>query len=255
MFYNIVVFINCLIFSLFPSLNLSRAYLDFNYLKDNTDFENVRLSDFDNSLSNNKYLLFLPNIYEQKIQSVVIDTRPKKDVEKKENTVENNKNIEVIQNNEQVEVVEMPVQEEVITVPTNNSKEDEISSLLLSHINNLRSSLGLNTLAVESFLVNIGQIRANEASYCWSHTRPDGSFSLDLIPLDRYAGENLAYKIVYDDISANLIADQMYTALYNSPSHYDNMVYADFNKIGIYTYKSTTDDGGIKYTSAMMFSS
>lgn len=136
----------------------------------------------------------------------------------------------------------------------NTSKEEEITSLLYGYINDLRTSVGVGTLSKDDSLVNIASIRANEASSYWSHTRPNGENSLDMLPRDKWAGENLSYLSVYKDMTdAEGIAKQMFNSLVNSPSHYENMVFGTFTKIGISTYK-TEEGSQTKYTSAYIFS-
>ncbi|MBQ6968256.1 MAG: CAP domain-containing protein [Lachnospiraceae bacterium] len=123
-----------------------------------------------------------------------------------------------------------------------------LNNNMLSSINQLRASLGEQALTIDSSLISIANIRSQEASSKWSHTRPNGTQGADMIPADKWRGENLSYitgtenaaeasKIMFDDLVA-------------SPTHYDNMVFDKFTKIGISSY---VENG--KITVAYMFSS
>ena len=126
-------------------------------------------------------------------------------------------------------------------------KGEAVESVMLDKINALREDAGLDALVVDEDLVDIAEIRAKEASVKWSHVRPDGSDPLDLIPLDKWAGENLSY---CKQREGRDICDVMFTALCNSPTHLENMMFSEFSNIGIATYERS----GVVYV-AYMFSS
>lgn len=132
-----------------------------------------------------------------------------------------------------------------------------VNNSLLSDINSLRASQGLSALSLDSSLSTIAATRAQEASSVWSHTRPDGTQGCDMISADKWRGENLSYiKYTSFDGSGTAqsgAADIMFDNLVASPTHYANMVYANYTKIGIYTYVSE-DASGVKLTTAYMFS-
>ena len=134
--------------------------------------------------------------------------------------------------------------------------EARISYVFLENINSLRKSYNLNLLTKgDKVLIDASKIRSKEASDCWSHTRPNGEDSLTLIPNDRWAGENLCYyvfktDILYTEENVQEYVSKMFEMLCNSPTHFDNMIFKDFNKISINTYQD-----GLKLTTAFIFSS
>lgn len=111
--------------------------------------------------------------------------------------------------------------------------ETNSADIMLTKINELRQEKGLNSLEIDEKLTEIATIRAEEASRVWSHTRPDGSDCLDLIPLSYdYAGENLSYCESMDNMY-----EIMFNALKESPTHLENMTLPEYNNIGISSYE------------------
>lgn len=103
---------------------------------------------------------------------------------------------------------------------------------MLNKINELRATHDLPALNVDTDLVSYAQIRANEITKKFSHTRPDGTDGLDIIPLSRsYAGENLSWHVMDQGVDAAV--EGTFTALVNSPSHLENMIAPEYTKIGI----------------------
>ena len=103
---------------------------------------------------------------------------------------------------------------------------------MLNKINELRASHDLPALNVDTDLVSYAQIRANEITKKFSHTRPDGTEGLDIIPLSKsYAGENLSWHVMDQGVDAAV--EGTFTALVNSPSHLENMIAPEYTKIGI----------------------
>lgn len=132
-----------------------------------------------------------------------------------------------------------------------------LNSRLLQDINELRASVGLSALTMDGDLLAIAAVRSGEASALWSHTRPDGTQGCDMISSNKWRGENLSY-VKYaafngTDTEQVTAADYMFANLKASPTHYDNMVFGSFTRIGIHTTK-TTDGSGVKLTTAYMFS-
>lgn len=132
-----------------------------------------------------------------------------------------------------------------------------LNSRLLQDINELRASVGLSALTMDGDLLAIAAVRSGEASALWSHTRPDGTQGCDMISANKWRGENLSY-VKYAAFNGTdgeqvTAADYMFANLKASPTHYDNMVFGSFTKIGIHTTK-TTDGSGVKLTTAYMFS-
>lgn len=107
-----------------------------------------------------------------------------------------------------------------------------MSEKMLAKINELRATYDLPALNVDTDLVSYAQIRANEITKKFSHTRPDGTEGLDIIPLSRsYAGENLSWYVMDQGVDAAV--EGTFTALVNSPSHFENMTAPEYTKIGI----------------------
>ena len=103
---------------------------------------------------------------------------------------------------------------------------------MLNKINELRATHDLPALNVDTDLVSYAQIRANEITKKFSHTRPDGTEGLDIIPLSKsYAGENLSWQVMDQGVDAAV--EGTFTALVNSPSHLENMIAPEYTKIGI----------------------
>lgn len=103
---------------------------------------------------------------------------------------------------------------------------------MLNKINELRATHDLPALNVDTDLVSYAQIRANEITEKFSHTRPNGTEGLDIIPLSKiYAGENLSWHVMDQGVDAAV--EGTFTALVNSPSHLENMIAPEYTKIGI----------------------
>ena len=119
-------------------------------------------------------------------------------------------------------------------VPLADMPNEEISlaQKLINETNKVRVEHGLNELLVSKRLTEDAKIRAEELPIRWSHTRPNDEewYTVDSIYM---YGENLArgYKTEKEVIDAWM----------NSPTHKDNILFTDFQTIGIYTY---TDDNG-----------
>ena len=132
-----------------------------------------------------------------------------------------------------------------------------VDSAMLSKINSLRAANGLSALTLDSTLCSYAETRSVEAATTWSHTRPNGTQGADMIPRNKWRGENLSY-VTYSGYSGSdaeqaSAADLMYTNLYNSATHRDNMLFGQFTKIGIATSVVQTGSG-TRLTTAYMFS-
>ena len=123
-----------------------------------------------------------------------------------------------------------------------------LNNEMLHNINDLRASLGLEALKIDSSLISIANIRSDEASENWSHTRPNGEQGSEMIAPDRWRGENLSKITGTEDVSE--AASFMFDQLVESPAHYDKMVFDQYTRIGI---SSFVENGNI--TVAYMFSS
>lgn len=119
-----------------------------------------------------------------------------------------------------------------VSAASSKANTDVMNENMLSRINELRATYHLPALTVDSELVTYAQTRANEITEKFSHTRPDGTEGLDIIPLSRsYAGENLSWYVM--DYGVDSAAEGTFTALVNSPSHLENMIAPEYTKIGI----------------------
>lgn len=97
---------------------------------------------------------------------------------------------------------------------------------VLTLVNELRASLGIQQLVMDDTLMEYAMLRASELAMYFSHTRPNGSSCFDGCSM--VYGENIAYG-AYTRSSAQ----EAYTAWYNSQGHYENMVRDSYNSIGI----------------------
>ncbi len=138
-----------------------------------------------------------------------------------------------------------------------DSRLNHLNNEMLVKMNGLRSDVGVGNLSMDSSLIGIAAVRAVEASTKWSHTRPDGSQGCDMIPGNKWRGENLSYVTYsdfdYSDGEQDEAAEVMFKNLVASPTHYDNMVFKSFTKVGIDTNVLTSSDG-IRLTTAYLFS-
>ncbi|MCR5669959.1 MAG: CAP domain-containing protein [Butyrivibrio sp.] len=91
-------------------------------------------------------------------------------------------------------------------------------------MNQQRQAQGLAPYAWSDALTNAAQVRANEITSSFSHTRPNGSAFWTVDSNVQY-GENLAK--LYQS------ADSVYTAWMNSPTHAANIMDAGYKTVGI----------------------
>lgn len=133
----------------------------------------------------------------------------------------------------------------------------KVDTTMLQQINGLRTQKGLPKLILDDSLTKIAEVRANEASFKWSHERPNGEQGSDMIARNKWRGENLSYvnSSNYNGTESEQvgIADLMFTNLCNSPTYLDNMLFSEYTKIGISSYEVSTANGK-KITTAYMFS-
>ncbi len=86
-------------------------------------------------------------------------------------------------------------------------------------VNAQRQNAGLSALKWDSGIEQAAAVRAVEASQVWSHTRPDGS-EFWTVNSNLLYGENLAKGFT--------TADAAIEGWMNSPTHKDNILFADF---------------------------
>lgn len=99
-------------------------------------------------------------------------------------------------------------------------------------VNEQREAAGLDDLTWDSNLESTSSVRSQESSVSFSHTRPNGK-AWYTVNSNIQGGENLAFG--FDD------AESATEAWMNSPTHRDNILYPDFEKVAISVYE--TDDG------------
>jgi uncharacterized protein YkwD len=91
-------------------------------------------------------------------------------------------------------------------------------------MNQQRAAQGLAALVWSDALTDAAQVRANEITTSFSHTRPDGSEFWTVNSNVQY-GENLAK--LYQS------ADSVYAAWMNSPTHAANIMDSGYKTVGI----------------------
>ena len=139
----------------------------------------------------------------------------------------------------------------------NTSNVSILNNLMLEKMNSLRASQGAGPLSLDPTLNSYAATRCVEASSKWSHTRPNGAQGCDMIPPSKWRGENLSYVVLpeftYSREEQEEAANIMFDNLVASPTHYDNMIFGSFTKVGIRTNVSGSGDG-TKLTTAYLFS-
>ena len=103
-----------------------------------------------------------------------------------------------------------------------NSTEAEV----ISKVNQIRVANGLNSLRYDASLEGAADVRANESTVRFSHTRPDGSDWYTVNP-DLMYGENLA--------DGYTTADAVVNAWMASPGHKANILKPDFTTVAVST--------------------
>ena len=114
--------------------------------------------------------------------------------------------------------------------PTKGYSNDEAIDAVVYLVNILRSKKGLNEVTADDTLMEAAQVRAEEATEKFSHTRPDGSDCFTALdeagwPQDTHAAENLA--------QGQKTALQVVNAWYHSSGHKHNMLHEKNGTIGV----------------------
>ncbi len=100
----------------------------------------------------------------------------------------------------------------------------EACTAVFNLMNQQRVAQGLSALVWSDALTNAAQVRANEITSSFSHTRPNGSDFWTVDSSVQY-GENLAK--LYQS------ADSVYAAWMNSPTHAANIMDSGYKTVGI----------------------
>lgn len=130
-------------------------------------------------------------------------------------------------------------------------EENTLNQYILNEINALRGGQSLSALSMNGTLVSIANIRSQEISQLWSHTRPDGTRGVDMVDSSKHRGENLSKAVVDTEMSESALAKRIVNNWVNSPSHYKIMMMNDFTQIGIETYCVQDADVMIYYTASL----
>lgn len=129
---------------------------------------------------------------------------------------------------------------DVTAIPSPEELE-ELEAEVIRLTNEYRVSLGLNELTQDNVLKYVARIRAQEIVTTWSHVRYDGTSYVHILDEIQYpsplVGENLAKG---QETAAKAI--EMWK---ESPSHNDNLIESNFNKIGVGVHVS--EDGHLYY--------
>ncbi|MBQ3565965.1 MAG: hypothetical protein IJA12_02185 [Oscillospiraceae bacterium] len=103
---------------------------------------------------------------------------------------------------------------------------------VLELVNQERASLGLSPLVLDVDLNKAANVRAEEASEVFSHTRPDGtSFATVLKDF------SISYYCCGENIAAGCPTAEVVVAQWiNSPAHYENIIDPNYTKLGVGFY-------------------
>lgn len=125
-----------------------------------------------------------------------------------------------------------------------------IESQILEKINDLRESLGLQTVISNTTLQEAARLRAKETAVSFSHTRPDGRDPFTVLN-DEFSysylavGENLGMATLLEDEA--YMSDWLFQGWMDSQGHYDTMVNTHFTEVGVGAYV----EDGILYVAQM----
>lgn len=119
----------------------------------------------------------------------------------------------------------------VVTMSTTGFAQNNTEAEVIAKVNQIRVANGLNSLRYDASLEGAADVRANETTVRFSHTRPDGSDWYTVNP-DLMYGENLA--------DGYTTADAVVNAWMASPGHKANILKPDFTTVAVST---TVKDG------------
>ncbi|MDR0986196.1 MAG: CAP domain-containing protein [Ruminococcus sp.] len=116
--------------------------------------------------------------------------------------------------------------------PSNLAVDRAFQQEILTLVNELRASLGLNPLRARDEVTRAADIRAEEISrvYYPAHSRPDGRSCFTVFSDINFT----QYRTAGENIAAGQISPQaVFNAWKNSPGHYTNMVNPNFQYLGV----------------------
>ena len=148
------------------------------------------------------------------------------------------------------ETPDAPITPDVPTTPdVPDSSEDEADVhpyvlKVVELVNKERKSAGLNPVTLNTDATTAAQVRAEESSVSFSHTRPDGtSFATALKDARvsyRSCGENIAW--------GQKTPEQVMEGWMNSAGHRANILNASYTEIGVGFYQNAS---GVNYWSQL----
>ena len=113
-----------------------------------------------------------------------------------------------------------------IMMSTTGFAQNNTEAEVIAKVNQIRVANGLNSLRYDASLEGAADVRANETTVRFSHTRPDGSDWYTVNP-DLMYGENLA--------DGYTTADAVVNAWMASPGHKANILKPDFTTVAVST--------------------
>lgn len=118
---------------------------------------------------------------------------------------------------------------------------------ILELVNDARMSNGCRPLALDDELLGCAKIRAEEISYHYSHTRPDGSnFDTVMSNSSRYyRGENIA--------AGYPTPQHVFDGWMESPGHRENILNPNYTYIGIGYYYKNNDENKYEHYWVQLF--
>lgn len=111
-----------------------------------------------------------------------------------------------------------------VMMSTTGFAQNNTEAEVIAKVNQIRVANGLNSLRYDASLEGAADVRANESTVRFSHTRPDGSDWYTVNP-DLMYGENLA-----DGYNT---ADAVVNAWMASPEHKANILKPDFTTVAV----------------------
>jgi len=158
--------------------------------------------------------------------------------------------LERLRNGQLPETPDAPITPDVPTTPdVPDSSEDEADVhpyvlKVVELVNKERKSAGLNPVTLNTDATTAAQVRAEESSVSFSHTRPDGtSFATALKDAGvsyRSCGENIAW--------GQKTPEQVMEGWMNSAGHRANILNASYTEIGVGFYQNAS---GVNYWSQL----
>lgn len=113
--------------------------------------------------------------------------------------------------------------------PAATAAESEYAYQVLAIMNQIRAEHGLNTFTTTQQLMNTAQMRAEELTVYFDHTRPDGSSCFTA-----YAQNGASYRAAGENIAAGQNNPQYVMDCWmDSPGHRANILNPAYNRVGI----------------------